>query len=36
MRRGLAAMQAMGVTRPRLFLLLAEAYGRTGQADQGL
>jgi tetratricopeptide (TPR) repeat protein len=36
MRRGLAAMQAMGATRPRLLLLLAEAYGRTGQADQGL
>jgi predicted ATPase/DNA-binding SARP family transcriptional activator len=36
MRRGLAAMQAMGATRPRLLLLLAEAYGRTGQPDQGL
>ncbi|TEU12128.1 MAG: hypothetical protein E3J21_21920 [Anaerolineales bacterium] len=36
MRRGLAAMQAMGATRPRLLLLLAEAYGRAGQADQGL
>ncbi len=36
MRRGLAALQAMGATRPRLLLLLAEAYGRTGQADQGL
>jgi len=33
MRRGLAAMQAMGATRPRLLLLLAEAYGRTGRAD---
>jgi DNA-binding SARP family transcriptional activator/predicted ATPase len=36
MRRGLAALQAMSATRPRLLLLLAEAYGRTGQADQGL
>jgi tetratricopeptide (TPR) repeat protein len=36
MRRGLAALQAMGATRPRLLLLLAEAYGRTAQADQGL
>jgi predicted ATPase len=36
MRRGLAALQAMGATRPRLLTLLAEAYGRTGQADQGL
>jgi predicted ATPase len=38
MRQGLAALQAMGLVanRPRLLLLLAEAYGRTGQADQGL
>jgi predicted ATPase len=36
MRRGLATLQAMGATRPRLLLLLAEAYGRTGQPDQGL
>ena len=38
MRRGLAALQAMGLVtnRPRLLILLAEAYGRAGQADQGL
>jgi predicted ATPase len=38
MRRGLAALQAMGLvaTLPRLLILLAEAYGRAGQADQGL
>jgi predicted ATPase len=38
MRQGLAALRAMGLVanRPRLLILLAEAYGRAGQADQGL
>ena len=38
MRQGLAAWQAMGIelTRPYFLALLAEAYGRRGQVEEGL
>jgi predicted ATPase len=38
MRQGLAALRTMGeeVGRPRLLALLAEAYGKSGQAEEGL
>src|SRR6185503_3192525 len=38
MRQGLAAWQAMGAefARPYFLALLAEAYGKVGQAEEGL
>ena len=38
MRQGLAAWQATGAElgRPYLLALLAEAYGKAGQAEEGL
>src|SRR5262249_61272830 len=38
MHRGLAVFQAMGteVARPHRLILLAQAYGMTGQAQEGL